>query len=59
MINADRLVHHFNLTQLPFGRAVSEAGLLHHRSFTEATARLSRAESPKTSPTARSRSRKD
>ena len=48
MINADRLVHHFNLTQLPFGRAVSEAGLLHHRSFTEATARLSLALSTKT-----------
>ncbi|MFH1185801.1 MAG: AAA family ATPase [Chloroflexota bacterium] len=48
MINADRLVNHFNLSQLPFGRAVSEAGLLHHRSFTEALARLSLAVSTRT-----------
>jgi len=48
MINADHLVHHFNLIQLPFGRAVSEAGLLPHRSFSEAMARLSLALSTKT-----------
>jgi type II secretory pathway predicted ATPase ExeA len=48
MINADRLMNHFNLTQLPFGRAVSEAGLLQHRSFSEAMARLSLALATKT-----------
>ena len=48
MMNADHLVNHFNLNQLPFGRAVSEAGLLHHRTFTEALARLSLALSTKT-----------
>jgi type II secretory pathway predicted ATPase ExeA len=47
-MNADQLVNHFNLTQLPFGRAVSEAGLLRHRSFNEALARLSLALSTKT-----------
>jgi len=48
MMNADRFVNHFNLSQLPFGRAVSDAGLLHHRSFTEALARLSLAVSTRT-----------
>ena len=48
MINADRLMNHFNLTQLPFGRAVSEAGLLAHHSFSEAMARLSLALATKT-----------
>ncbi|MBN1567336.1 MAG: hypothetical protein JXA73_05790 [Acidobacteria bacterium] len=43
MINADRLVNHFNLTQLPLVRAVSEAGLLQRRSFSEAMVRLSLA----------------
>ena len=48
MMNADRLVNHFNLTQLPFGRAVSEAALFPHRTFSEALARLSLALSTKT-----------
>jgi len=48
MMNADHLINHFSLTQLPFGRAVSEAGLLHHRSFAEALARLSLALSTRT-----------
>jgi len=48
MMNADRLFNHFDLSQLPFGRAVSEAGLLHHRSFAEALARLSLALSTRT-----------
>jgi type II secretory pathway predicted ATPase ExeA len=47
-MNADQLINHFNLTQLPFGRAVSEAGLFHHRSFNEAQARLALALSTKT-----------
>jgi len=47
-MNADHLINHFNLNQLPFGRAVSEAGLLHHRTFSEALARLSLALSTKT-----------
>ena len=47
-MNADQLVNHFNLTQLPFGRAVSEAGLLRHHSFNEALTRLSLALSTKT-----------
>ncbi len=47
-MNADQLINHFNLTQLPFGRAVSEAGLFRHRSFSEAQARLALALSTKT-----------
>jgi type II secretory pathway predicted ATPase ExeA len=42
-VNIDQLMNHFNLTAFPFGRAVSESALLHHRSFTEAMARLSLA----------------
>lgn len=47
-MNVDRLLDHFNLTQLPFTRAVSEAALLHHRSFAEALTRLSLALSTRT-----------
>jgi type II secretory pathway predicted ATPase ExeA len=47
-MNIDQLMNHFNLTAFPFGRAVSEAALLHHRSFSEATARLSLALSTRT-----------
>jgi type II secretory pathway predicted ATPase ExeA len=47
-MHADHFVNHFNFTQLPFGRAVSPDGLLHHRSFTEALTRLSLAVSTRT-----------
>ena len=47
-MHVDHFINHFNFTQLPFGRSVSDAGLLHHRSFTEALARLSLAVSTRT-----------
>ncbi len=47
-MNIDLFLSHFNLTQLPFARSVSKAGLLHHRSFSEALARLSLALSTRT-----------
>jgi type II secretory pathway predicted ATPase ExeA len=42
-MNVAHLLDHFSLSELPFTRAVSEAGLLRHRSFTEALSRLSLA----------------
>lgn len=42
-MNLEHLLDHFSLVELPFTRAVSEAGLLRHRSFTEALSRLSLA----------------
>lgn len=42
-MNLDALLNHFGLATHPFARAVSEAGLLRHRSFAEALARLSLA----------------
>jgi type II secretory pathway predicted ATPase ExeA len=42
-MNVDHLVNHFNLNEFPFGRAVSEAALLRHRTFSEALTRLSLA----------------
>lgn len=39
-MNLPDLLGHFSLRELPFTRAVSEAGLLRHRSFTETLARL-------------------
>ncbi|MBM3668139.1 MAG: hypothetical protein FJW90_11845 [Actinobacteria bacterium] len=47
-MNVDRLLGHFNLTTLPFTRAVSDAALLRHRTFTEALTRLSLALSTRT-----------
>jgi len=39
----DDFCRHFGFQSHPFARAVPEAGLLHHRTFTEATTRLSLA----------------
>lgn len=39
-MNVSDLLGHFSLHELPFARAVSEAGLLRHRSFSEALTRL-------------------
>lgn len=39
-MNVSDLLSHFSLRELPFARAVSEAGLLRHRSFSEALTRL-------------------
>jgi len=39
----EQLLHHFGLTAMPFARAVSPAGLLHHKSFAEALSRLTLA----------------
>jgi type II secretory pathway predicted ATPase ExeA len=36
----EKLLRHFGLTRLPFGRSVGEGGLLEHKSFTEALERL-------------------
>jgi type II secretory pathway predicted ATPase ExeA len=47
-MNVDRLLGHFNLTTLPFTRAVSDAALLRHRTFAEALVRLSLALSTRT-----------
>lgn len=47
-MHVDQLLNHFNLSQLPFTRAVSETGLLRHRTFAEALARLSLAISSRT-----------
>jgi type II secretory pathway predicted ATPase ExeA len=42
-MNLDTLLNHFGLAVHPFARAVPEAGLLRHRSFTEAMVRLTLA----------------
>ena len=42
-MNLDALLNHFGLAAHPFTRAVPEAGLLRHRSFTEALTRLTLA----------------
>jgi type II secretory pathway predicted ATPase ExeA len=42
-MNLDALLNHFGLASHPFARAVPEAGLLRHRSFTEALTRLTLA----------------
>jgi type II secretory pathway predicted ATPase ExeA len=39
-MSVDELLRHFGLTSLPFARSVPAAGLLPHRSFTEALTRL-------------------
>jgi len=44
----DDFLRHFSLTALPFARAVPKAGLLEHKSFTEALSRLSLAIESKT-----------
>jgi type II secretory pathway predicted ATPase ExeA len=36
----EKLLRHFGLTSLPFGRSVGEGGLLEHKSFVEALERL-------------------
>jgi type II secretory pathway predicted ATPase ExeA len=42
-MNLDALLNHFSLATHPFARAVSEAGLLRHRSFAETLTRLTLA----------------
>lgn len=39
-MSVDKLLRHFGLTRLPFARSVGEGGLLEHKSFVEARARL-------------------